>query len=166
MPAKAVPKQQACFHGTVFMLTIADISTVILTALGVALPIHAVTRPFVASIHLRLPPSARVSTEALADYAKNLPRKEPIFKFTTVGILGFPRRSEESLDDLTVRKPTWIDRLLPLSGVPPAQRPMVISRKRTGLFTSNYAAPPDGDGEKESQVYGIWSEIFKQIRQG
>jgi len=137
--------------------------------LAVALPMHMLFRPVVADIHLKLPPEARRSTTRLSEYVKNLPKKEPVLTFTTLSFFGLPSRTEESLDDLRVAESRFGDTLRPTgetSNVTRSHRRILFSQKQNGLFRGKYEAIPGGEGEKASDVKGIWSEIFKRIQLG
>lgn len=58
-----------------------------------------VTSPFVAHIHLRLPPFARYSREVVVRYSQALP-KDAKLELTTVNFIGMPRVSRINIADL------------------------------------------------------------------
>ncbi|KAI0011944.1 hypothetical protein F4779DRAFT_144908 [Xylariaceae sp. FL0662B] len=58
-----------------------------------------ITSPFVAFIHLRLPPFARQSEEMLRRYVKNLPRRTEL-DITTMSFIAKPRTSKIMLSEL------------------------------------------------------------------
>ena len=72
--------------GTVPLLTVAYISS-----------------PFVANIHLRLPPFARYSRDLLVRYSQNLP-KDAKLEITTMNFIGKPRVSLVRAADLNAVK--------------------------------------------------------------
>ncbi|KAI0020742.1 hypothetical protein F4780DRAFT_740642 [Xylariomycetidae sp. FL0641] len=57
------------------------------------------TAPFVAFIHLRLPPVARQSEEALRRFARNIPR-DSVLEITTMSFIAKPRLTNVRIADL------------------------------------------------------------------
>ena len=62
-----------------------------------------ITSPFVAHIHLRLPPFARYSREMAVRYSQTLP-KDAKLELTTVNFIGMPRVTRVNVSDLHLVK--------------------------------------------------------------
>jgi hypothetical protein len=145
-----------------------DLPFAFFLAFCATLQTHFIFRPYVASIHLKLPPEARRSQANLFDYLKSLPRKQPVLIFTTMNMAGLPKRTEESLDDLSVVKTEMYDylRLAPELHDPFGRgRKIISSQKKDWFLRRRYEATPSKEGEKKSQFPGVWSKVFKKIRQ-
>jgi hypothetical protein len=143
-----------------------NITAAVLSAICIAIPLHLLFRPFVATIHIKLPNSARLSAGTLATYVKNLPRNEPLLMFTTMGVLATPSQKQECLRDLRHDQVKFYD-FLRFSGdqsdILGRNRQILSSVKKSGLFRGRYEATPGGDGENKSLAPGIWTKIVNQI---
>jgi len=117
------------------------------------------TTPFVAHIHLKLPPYAQQSREILRRFAKNVPPSTPV-SLSTMNLIGKPRVTDMVVADLRPVK----ERLGIVNFARAA--PVAADRKWYQRFTlppsTKFSIPPRNvrDSAKEGWV---WDEIAASI---
>ncbi|KAJ9132993.1 hypothetical protein NKR23_g11056 [Pleurostoma richardsiae] len=114
------------------------------------------TSPFVAWIHLRLPPHARLSRDALAAFLRSPPPATRL-DVTTMNIIGKPRRSQMTLADLRpARRRLGMVNYVRDTGAEDASRPWYMFRA-----VGNFKIEPVAGGERNNAW--VWREVAAAI---
>lgn len=125
--------------------------------------VGTMTSPFVAFVHLRLPPAARGTSKALQQFCENLPRDAQL-DFTTSRLSGFSRTTGARVWELRPL-PKRLLRLANIERVSDAHSPWWIrwaqwAAPRNRFYVGGTA------GTKRSRAPGIWDQIVKQMAKG
>ena len=113
------------------------------------------TSPFVANIHLKLPPFARYSRELVQRYSQALP-KDAKLEFTTMNFIGMPRTTRVNVSELAPAK----ERFGLVNYVRDTKE---LGSKRSwwmGRVTRQFAVH---GGTRIAKGAGVWENISKTI---
>ncbi|KAF2501870.1 hypothetical protein BU16DRAFT_211265 [Lophium mytilinum] len=129
------------------------------------------TAPFVNSILLRLPQTARRSRDAMIRYVQNLP-KDAELEIVTARLLGFKKTNSVRLSEMHVLPPRRFGFANLEHVVPAWQRKIEAERplwKKVGSLLgetrNKFYVKGDKASSKRSRAPGVWELVFKQIQQ-
>ena len=117
------------------------------------------TTPFVAHIHLRLPPYAQQSREILQRFAKNAPPNTPV-SISTMNLVGKPRVSNMVVADLRpVRERLGI---VNFARDPPSTAHRKWYQRFTLPPSTKFSIPPRNPRDSAREGW-VWDEIAASI---
>ena len=117
------------------------------------------TTPFVAHIHLKLPPYAQQSREILRRFAKNVPPNTPV-SLSTMNLIGKPRVSNMVVADLKPVK----ERLgiVNFARNPPVTGSRKWYQRLTLPPSTKFSIPPRNPRDSAKEGW-VWDEIAASI---
>ncbi|KAK7983762.1 hypothetical protein PG990_012473 [Apiospora arundinis] len=126
-------------------------------AVGPLLIVGYLTSPFVSFMHLRLPPFARVSEEALRSFIRRLPAQAQTTELdiTTMSVIAKPRVSKVKLSDLRPANQRF--------GIVNYVRDTTAENATRKWYNFSAVGKFNVQHNKSPRVRGIWEEVATMI---
>lgn len=116
-------------------------------------------RPFVSSVHIKLPVFARQSKDSLLRWAQNVPPKTKV-AMTTMQFHGVPQVSVMAVEDLRQTR-SWLNAANLTRSSPSVSPPVLRSWWKPKPLLRFYV----GVDRKKIREISIWEQVLKKIPQ-